>query len=168
MFIFVEIFFFRRLPELFRLGGPRQSLPLGRFRGGRGTQKVGQAKRQGEKCPGMSRSQQAGPQGPAVTGGGECLRIMYAGSSEHTVRHRWKLHTDPSRPERGLKVFTELRDAKRTGGWGKAVVDYCPAFERPLSKLAKERLTRSCMRRGRQPRGAEIRRGEPGAEQIAQ
>ena len=35
-------FFFRRIPELFFLGASRQSVPLGRFRGGRATQEVGQ------------------------------------------------------------------------------------------------------------------------------
>ena len=37
-------FCFRRIPKLFFSCPPRQSLPLGRFRGGRATQKVGQTK----------------------------------------------------------------------------------------------------------------------------
>ena len=114
-----------------------QSLPLGRFRGGRATQKVGQTYSHLGKGPGMDRSQ-AGPRGPAVTVSGECLRIMYAGSDQHTVRHKWEIKKD-TRSERGVKLYTDRKDDKQPGGWSKQIVGHCSAFERDLSKLAKEK-----------------------------
>ena len=88
-----------------------QSIPLGRFRGGRATQKVGHTETEVRKSPEMSGSQ-AGARGPAVTEGGECERIMYAGSDQHTVRHTWRLDT-----ERALQLTTELKDKRTRGGW---------------------------------------------------
>ena len=43
-FLFGSYFFFRRIPDYFFLWPPRQSIPLGRIRGGRAPQKVDQAK----------------------------------------------------------------------------------------------------------------------------
>ena len=117
----------------------RQSTPLGRFRGGRATQKVDQTKPHVRKCPGISRSQ-AGPHGPAVTEGGECYHIMFAGADPHTVRHRWQPHTDRTRPDKsGLRLFTDRQDSSVKGGWTKPSVACFPAFELTLSKKAKEK-----------------------------
>ena len=117
----------------------RQSTPLGRFRRGRATQKVDQTKPHVRKCPGISRSQ-AGPQGPAVTEGGECYHIMFAGADPHTVRHRWQPHTDRTRPDKsGLRLFTDRQDSSVKGGWTKPSVACFPAFELTLSKKAKEK-----------------------------
>lgn len=69
-----------------------------------------------------------------MTSGGNCLRMMYAGADQHTVRHTWELDS-----MRGLKLFTERKDSKRPGGWTKPSVAYCPAFEEALSKRAKEK-----------------------------
>ena len=138
-FPFDPIFFFCRIPKLFFFGTLRQSTPLGRFRGGRATQKVDQTKPHVRKCPGMSRSQ-AGPQGPAVTEGGECYHIMFAGADPHTVRHRWQPHTDRTRPDKsGLRLFTDRQDSSVKGGWTKPSVACFPAFELTLSKKAKEK-----------------------------
>ena len=76
---------------------------------------------------------QAGARGPAVTEGGECERIMYAGSDQHTVRHTWRLDT-----ERGLQLTTELKDKRTRGGWKLVSKKYVEAFENKLSKLAKD------------------------------
>ena len=117
----------------------RQSTPLGRFRGGRATQKVDQTKPHVRKCPGISRSQ-AGPHGPAVTEGGECYHIMFAGADPHTVRHRWQPHTDRTRPDKsGLRLFADRQDSSVKGGWTKPPVACFPAFELTLSKKAKEK-----------------------------
>ena len=107
---FAENFFFRRIPDIFISRKHLQSIPLGRFRGGRVTQKVSHTKPEVQKSPGMSGSQ-AGPRGPGVTEGGECDRIMYAGSDKHTVRHTWRLDK-----ERGLQLTTELKDKRTRGG----------------------------------------------------
>eukprot|EP00903_Cladosiphon_okamuranus_P008202 g7897.t1 len=64
---------------------------------------------------------------------------MYAGSDEHTVRHKWVINKDRNRPERGVKLFTDRKDDKQPGGWSKQIVGHCPAFERDLSKVAKEK-----------------------------
>ena len=130
--------FFRRIPELFPLAALLQSLPLGRLRGGRAAQKLGQTYPHVGKGPGRDRSQ-AGLQGPAVSVSGEFLRIMYAGSDQHTVRHKWVINKDSTRPERGVKLYADCKDDEPPGGWSKRIVGHCRAFERDLSKLAKDK-----------------------------
>ena len=65
--------------------------------------------------------------------------MMYAGSDEHTMRHKWVINKDSTRPEREVKLVTDRKDDRAPGGWARAVTGYCRAFERDLSKLAKEK-----------------------------
>ena len=91
-FLFGSNFFFLRILELFFSRTRRQSLPLGRFRRGRATQKVDQAKTAARTRPwSMLRGH-----GPAVTASGECTRIMYAGGTEDP-RSNWR-----GRPTNGV------------------------------------------------------------------
>ena len=78
-FLFGSNLFFLRILELFFPRTRWQSLPLGRFRGGRATRKVDQAKTGARTRP----SSMLRGHGPAVTASGECTRIMYAGRTEH-------------------------------------------------------------------------------------
>ena len=71
-------FFFSAFSNLFFLGLD------GRFRGGRATQKVDQAKTGARTRP----SSMLRGHGPAVTASCECTRIMYAGRTEHPRSNR--------------------------------------------------------------------------------
>lgn len=93
---------FRRVPELFVFWNRFQSIPHDRFRG------VDQLRLFPRATSNISGAQ-AGPQGPAVTARGECLRIMYAGQNGFKVKQTWSPH------KCGLKLTTTLINPRVKG-----------------------------------------------------
>ena len=73
--------------------------------------------------------------GPAVTAGGKCERIMYAGGKPHTVTHEWTIHKTC-----GIELITKLLDDRAKKGIGAKNSGNCKeASEQALSKLASEK-----------------------------
>ena len=100
------VLFYPRHSRTFFSRTRRQSLPLGRFRGCRATQKVDQAKTGARTRPW---SMLCG-HGPAVTASDECTRIMYAGRTQHPRSNR------RGRPTNGYRLLTTLVDNRAKRG----------------------------------------------------
>ena len=118
--------FFRPIPVLF-FCRPRQS--LGRFRGGRATQKVVQTKTQ--VGSGSIKSSAGGGPAVAVSTPGNCKRKVAIGPTTHAIMHSWRPKTG-----RGLEFITTLVDSKHKNG--RAYLSHMCEFIEPSHKDARD------------------------------
>ena len=131
--LFGSNFFFRRIPELFVLWPPRQSIPLGRISGGRATQKVDQAKTGARTRPCKYAAR--------PWSSGYCLGRMYTNhvcwsDRAPEVKQVWAPH------ERGIRLFTALVDSRAKRGVGAKNTGYF--FLAFFSRICSENIHEVC------------------------